>query len=75
MKKTIKLSTKEKTQAQQEADDYRTDEMIRFWFTYNDWEWNPFFLPLPDGWYEMNAKCKAGREDFERDFRAYFNRK
>jgi len=30
MKKVMKLSTKEKTQAQQEEDERRTNEMIRF---------------------------------------------
>ena len=75
MKKTIKLSTKEKTQAQQEADEYRMNEMIKFGFTYNDYEWNPYFIPLPDGWYALNPKCNAGREDFEDGFRAYLNRK
>jgi len=74
MKKVMKLSTREKTQAQQEADERRTNDMIKFWMSFKDGKGNPWFLPVEWGWYSMNPACCATAEQFNNGFRAYLGK-
>ncbi len=74
MKKIIKLSTKEKTQAQQESDERRTNDMIKFWMSFKDGMGNPWFLPVEWGWYYMNPSCTATVEQFNSSFRIYLGK-
>lgn len=70
----MKLSIKKKTQAQIEADERRTNDMIKFWMSFKDHEGNPWFLPTEWGWYCMNPACKASAEQFNSWFRAYLGK-
>lgn len=70
----MKLSTKEKTQTQQEDEARRTDDMIRFWMTFKDGHGNPWFIPLEWGWYSTNGVCQATTEQFNTGFRAYLGK-
>lgn len=74
MKKTMKLSTKEKTQAQIAEDERRTNDMIKFGMSFEDGKGNPWFLPVEWGWYSTNAACQATLEQFNSGFRAYLSK-
>jgi len=55
--------------------DHKANEMMKFWFTYKDYEWNPYFLP-DDGWgYYQNPKHLGTTESFLNSFRNYMNQK
>ena len=74
MKKVMKLSTKETIKAQEEYDEQKTNDMITFWMSYKDHEWNPWFLPTEWWWYSMNLQCKKTAEQFNSAFRDYLSK-
>lgn len=47
------------------------DAMMNFGFTCKDMNGNPFFLPLKEGGYTMNAKCSMTAGDFQSKLRTF----